>query len=428
MQSRPSPWLLCRRTLHLIVHGFRTLSRLLLIAAVSPREHRGERLAAEAARLPERLGGAFLKAGQLLATRVDLVGEQMAEALGRLHDRVEPMSSSQALRAAQSAFDELPLGFRRALTRPPVASGSIACVYRVDLDGGPAAIKVRRPDIARTFAADIAMFRFMARIAERVPALRRVPLADIAGQMGDCLIGQLDFSREAVNLRRLRSVLAEVPGTVVPEPYAAACADGVVTMEFIDGLDRSLIGRLPSEAREAGVAALVRAVYHMLFVEGFIHVDLHQGNVYFRRDGKVVILDAGFVFRMSDMARTSFTRFFAGMIQGDGESCAEILLSTVRRVEKNADVGRFRSDVAGLVVRNAGALARDFDLAAFAVQLFELQRRHRLFAEPEFVFPLLCLLSLEGTVRRFHPAMDFQLEAAPYVMQGLLTDALEAST
>ncbi|GAA3119621.1 hypothetical protein GCM10010466_08090 [Planomonospora alba] len=426
MRSRPSPLLLCRRTLRLIAHGSHTLVRLLLIAAVSPAGRRGERLAAEAARLPERLGGAFLKAGQLLATRVDLVGERMAGALGRLHDGVEPMTAAQALQAARPAFGELPPGFRQALTRPPVASGSIACVYRTDLDGEQVAVKVRRPDVARVFETDVMMLRLMARAAERVPVFRRVPMTEIAAQMGDCLIGQLDFAQEAESLRHLRSVLAEVPGITVPEVRTAACADGIVTMEFVEGLDRSVIGRLPAEAREAGVATLVRAVYHMLFVEGFIHVDLHQGNVYFREDGGVVILDAGFVFRLSDMARTSFTKFFAGMIQGDGESCAGILLSTVRNAEENADVTRFRRDVAELVVRNAGARARDFDLAAFSVRLFDLQRRHRLFAEPEFVFPLLCLLSLEGTVRRFHPEMDFQMEAAPYVMQGLLVNSAES--
>ncbi|WP_440102725.1 ABC1 kinase family protein [Streptosporangium sp. H16] len=424
MPARPSPSLLLGRALQVAVHLFRFLLRVLGVTLTSPAASRRERVATEVAHLAERLGGAFLKAGQLLATRVDLVGHTMAAALGRLHDNVRPMSGRQALGEARAAFGALPAGFDEALRRPPVASGSIACVYRAERDDGEVAIKVRRPDIARRFAADIAMFRLAARLITRLPPFRRVPMVDIVTQIGDSLVGQLDFVKEADNLRRLRADLSSFPEVVVPATRAGMCAGGVITMDYISGLDRLAVDRLPRKTREAGVVILVRAVYRMLFVEGFIHVDLHQGNVYFQADGKVVILDAGFTFRLSDMARGRFTQFFAGMIRGDGESCAEILLSTVRSIGKDADVAAFRRDIADLVVRNAGAVARDFDLAAFSVDLFDLQRRHRLFAEPEFVFPLLCLLSLEGTVRRLHPMMDFQLEAAPHVMHGLLVNSI----
>ncbi|MFI6510319.1 ABC1 kinase family protein [Streptosporangium sp. NPDC050855] len=423
MPSHPSPRLLAERALQVTIHVACTLLRVAVVVVLSPRARRREHVATQVARLAERLGGAFLKMGQLLATRVDLVGQTMATALGRLHDSVEPMTGRQALKEARAAFGRLPAGFEQALRRPPVASGSIACVYRADLDGRDVAIKVRRPGIARRFAADILMLRLTAQIIGRLPPLRRVPMVDIVTQIGDSLTGQLDFARETDDLRRLRADLAGFPEVVVPGVVPGRCAGGVITMDYIDDLDRLSTDRLPRQTREAGVVILVQAVYRMLFVEGFIHVDLHQGNVYFQDDGKVVILDAGFTFRLSDMARTSFTKFFAGMIQGDGEGCAEILLSTVRGIEKGADVAAFRHDVAELVVRNAGAAACDFDLAAFSVDLFDLQRRHRLFAEPEFVFPLLCLLSLEGTVRRLHPLMDFQLEAAPHVMHGLLINA-----
>ncbi|WP_433381169.1 ABC1 kinase family protein [Streptosporangium sp. CA-115845] len=399
--------------------------RLLLVAASAPRQDRRARLSLEIADLIERLGGAFLKAGQLLATRVDLVGAELAGALGRLHDKVKPMSAEQARLTVSAAFETVPVGIEVALRTPPVASGSIACVYRARYDGTDVAVKARRPDVARRFAADIAIVGFLARMAARLPMLRRVPLVEIVHQVGMSLAAQMDFPREVEHLRRLRDALADFPDIVVPAVLEELSSDGVISMEYIPGLDRSAADGLPAETKEAGVSCLVRAVYHMLFVQGFIHVDLHQGNVYLRADGTVVILDAGFMFQLSETARTRFTEFFAGMIRGDGEFCADILLSTVRRIEKSADVSVFKRDVADLVVRSTGAVAKDFELAAFSVELFDLQRRNRLFAEPEFVFPLLCLLSLEGAVRRLHPLMNFQLEAAPHVMHGLLlTDAI----
>ncbi|MEV4060363.1 ABC1 kinase family protein [Nonomuraea dietziae] len=413
------------RVLHVTLTVAMAVPRLLIVALSGRRRDRRARYSREVAGLIERLGGAFLKAGQLLATRADLVGAELAEALGRLHDEVKPMSTRQALLTVTAAYEAIPAGIAAAVRTSPVASGSIACVYRARYDGTDVAVKVRRPDVARRFAADIAIVGFLASAAARLPMLRRLPLVEIVDQVGMSLVAQMDFSREVEHLRRLHADLADLPDIVVPVVLDELSSGGVIAMEYVHGLDRTAADKLPAETKKAGVSRLVKAVYHMLFVDGFIHVDLHQGNVYFRADGTVVILDAGFMFQLSDMARTRFTQFFAGMIRGDGEFCADILLSTVRHVENGADVSVFKRDVTELVVRSAGAVAKDFELAAFSVELFDLQRRNRLFAEPEFVFPLLCLLSLEGAVRRLHPLMDFQLEAAPHVMHGLLlTDAV----
>lgn len=420
MVDRASARALATRTLRIGALGGAAAVRMAAIAATSPGSTRGTRLAGELARLMERLGGAFVKAGQILGTRVDLVGETVAAALGRLHDSVEPMTPAEALRTIRAGLGPIPPEFVRAVGGPSVAGGSIACVYRAERGDRVVAVKVRRPGAGAAIAADMAVLRAVAGVAARLPAFRRVPFMEIVEQVGDCLMAQLDFGAEAANLRRLREDLAEVPGVVVPRTVPELSGDGVITMEFIEGLDRGSIEDVPARVREAQITSLVHAVYRMLFVEGFIHIDLHQGNTYFKSDGTVVLLDAGLVFRMSAGARERFTGFFAGMIRGDGEVCAEILLSTVRRTEPGTDIAAFRADIADLVVRNVGMVARDFDLPAFCLDLFDLQRRHRLYAEPEFVFPMLCLLTLQGVVKRYHPMMDFQLEAAPFVMHGLL--------
>jgi ubiquinone biosynthesis protein len=216
-----------------------------------------------------------------------------------------------------------------------------------------------------------------------------------------------------------------VPGIYVPAVIPELCGDGVIAMEFAEGLSHASIERLPVPVREEEVAVLVRAVYHLLFGAGFVHVDLHQGNTYFRPDGTVVLIDAGFAYELSGTARRSFTEFFAGMIEGDGEACADILYATVRGTTSSAAKGEFRERVADLVKRNTGSRVRDFNLSLFCVELFDLQRRYGLFANPEFIFPMLCLLSLEGLVKKHHPLMDFQIEAGPFVMQSLLGELPE---
>ncbi|NDU71417.1 AarF/ABC1/UbiB kinase family protein [Actinomadura sp. DSM 109109] len=420
MVDRAGARALVARTVRMGVLGGAAAVRMAAIAATAPERTRGPRLAAELARLTERLGGAFVKAAQILGTRVDLVGPTIAAALGRLHDSVEPMTPAEALRTIRAGLGAVPPEFVRAVGEPPVAGGSIACVYRAECGGRTLAVKVRRPGAGAAIAADMAVLRTLAGAAARLPALRRVPFTEIVDQVGACLMAQLDFGAEAANLRRLRDDLAGMPGVVVPGPVPELSGDGVIAMEFIEGLERGSIEELPAPVREAQVTSLVHAVYRMLFVEGFIHIDLHQGNAYFMPDGTVVLLDAGLVFSMSAEARERFTGFFAGMIRGDGELCGDILLSTVRRAEPGADTAAFRAEVAGIVTRNVGTVVRDFDLPAFCLDLFDLQRKYRLYAEPEFIFPMLCLLTLQGVVKRFHPMMDFQLEAAPFVMHGLL--------
>jgi ubiquinone biosynthesis protein len=392
--------------------------RMAFVAAVSTRGTRSDGVARELAQLLERLGGAFLKVGQLLGTRVDLVGEAVARALGRLHDNVEPMAAPQLAQALAQAGGDLVS--RTGDLGLPVASGSIASVYRVDVDGRDVALKIRRPDIGRVIATDMAILKAMAAMASRLPGLRRAPLADIVDQVGECLVDQADFVAETVKLRELRAHLAACPDVLVPEVVPALCGDGVIAMEFVENLRHGSIETLPAEMRERGVVTLVRAVYRLLFVAGFVHADLHQGNTYFLPDGTVVVLDAGFSYRLSAAAQRSFTEFFGGMIRADGEACADILRATVRGVSPDADLARFREDVADLVTRNTGSAARDFNLPGFCFELFKLQRRHGLYAEPEFIFPMLSLLSLEGVVNSYHPTMEFQIEAAPYVMQGLL--------
>ena len=279
---------------------------------------------------------------------------------------------------------------------------------------------MRRPDVGRAIAADLAIIGWLTRTVTKVPAFRRLPIAEITNMIGESLIGQLDFAAEAASLTQMKDHLASMPEVKVPAVVAELCGDGVIAMEFIDGLTHSSIDRLPAHVRESEVAIIVRAVYQLLFSAGFVHVDLHQGNTYFQPDGTVVLLDAGFCYHLRPEDQRSFTEFFGGMIEGDGEACADILYATTRGASSSAAGDEFRQEVADLVRRNTGSRVRDFNLSFFCIELFDLQRRHGLFAEPTFIFPMLSLLSLEGLVKAHHPLMDFQIEAAPYVMQSLL--------
>ncbi|MEW9552913.1 AarF/UbiB family protein [Nonomuraea sp. NPDC050783] len=359
----------------------------------------------------ERLGPAFIKIGQLLSTRVDLVPPAACAALARLRDRLPLLPLPEAARSVPAALAE-----RISGPVTPVAAGAVACVYRATLrDGRRVAIKIRRPRIAGVVARDLALSRHAARLLQRLPGLRGAPLADMVAQLGAALLAQLDLLGEARALRRLRDDLRGQGAVRVPGVLEEFCRQDVLVMEYMPGLERS--GGGPGR-REAVVNAL-RAIYHMLFVDGFVHCDLHPGNLHPMPDGTVVIVDAGFFRQLTDTERRAFAAFFYRMTRGEGAACAEIVLSTVLGGGGRGAEG-FRADMEELVRSCTGARIGEFDLLGFAVRLFAIQREHGYYADPHFVFPILSLIVMEGTLRAACPDVDFQMEALPFVLRGLM--------
>jgi ubiquinone biosynthesis protein len=366
--------------------------------------------------LVEDLGPAYVKLAQILSTRADLLPPDAGRALGRLYDDVRPPP-------AASAADAVPEVFMSAVNAAggltPVGSGSIATVFRARLRTGVAvAVKVRRPGVVRTLTVDLALLEAAARVAGRLPHLRGIGLVEITAQLCDAIYQQLDLAREADDLVALRRDLAELPAVTVPAVLPAFTGPDVLVLEYVDGLGRAATGTLP-DLRPGAVAAM-RACFHMLFLGGLVHCDMHPGNLYLRADGTCVLLDAGFVRRLTPYARRRFADFFYNMSRGDGARCAEIVLGTATPARPDADEAGFRQSLARLVEEHSGLPVDDFDLVGFAARLFHLQRRHGFAADPQFAFPILALLVLEGTLKRLCPDVNFQREALPYVLRGLM--------
>ncbi|MER5543167.1 AarF/UbiB family protein [Streptomyces sp. NPDC002589] len=373
--------------------------------------------------LVTRLGPAFIKAAQLLATRADVLPPRLCAAFARLYDGVRPApltTEAAELRDTGLVLDRGADGIAR-----PVAAGSIACVYRATApDGRRVAVKVRRPGVARQLAVDLELMRRGTRLMARLPQLRGLPAVAVVDQMTEAVHGQLDFQREARFLAEFRRNMAEESGLRVPAVHRDLGHDDVLVMEFMEGLRRRAPHEFPEEVRERAVLSTLRGIYRMLFIDGLVHCDLHPGNLYFLPDGDVVLVDAGFTVRLDERTRAAFAWFFLQMHVGDGEACAEIVLTTATPGPR-ADTDGFTRELAALVRANSGAVAADFDLVTFGASLFDIQRRHDLYAAPEFVFPLLSLLVLEGTVRAFAPQVDFQKEAGPYLMKSVFGEAFQ---
>jgi len=371
-----------------------------------------------------RAGPAAVKVAQLLSTRLDLLPVRMCRALARLHDDAPPLPARAAARLAGQRLGRPLETIFREFSPVPEASGSIACVYRgVLLDGTVVAVKLRRPGIERTIAADLRLFQIGSSLVAGTRLMRGLPTRVAVAQLSAAIADQLDFTREAAALAAVADAVRDVERVRVPRPYAeladpARTGAGVLVMHHVPGLVRRSPAELGLPAGARAVEASLDAVYKMLFIDGLVHCDLHPGNLYFFTDGSVCMLDAGFVVALPPAARRAFTEFFFRMGTGNEARCADLVLSTVERPAGFDEAG-FRDELGALVRSVTGSRADEFELFGFATRLFDIQRRHGLYADPQFIFPLLGLLVLEGAIKQFHPSADFQGLALPHLMRAL---------
>lgn len=409
---------------HLGVIAAPSLTRLALAMAVGKVTRRGSApvLARTLPRLLSRLGPFYVKGGQLLSTRHDLVPRELCTALSDLTDRVPPPSPRSIRKAVTAAYGRGQQSPYARFDWLPVASGSIATVHRAFLpDGTPVAVKVRRPRIDRLMRMDLRLALAGARMAQRIPSQRGAPAEEMVRQVGGAIMGQLDFVGELRALHVLRENLAAVSDVRLPEPYDDLSSEGIVAMEFLEGLQRFRPGDLSLAARQNVVRTILNAVFRMLFLDGIVHCDLHPGNLYLNRKGAVVILDAGFVVKLPETVRGQFAEFFKNMALGKGERCAEVTYESAARVPDSFDRDGFTKAIVELVEESEGAVAKDFSLLEFAPRLFRIQREFGLYAAAEFAFPLLSLLVLEGMIKDFDADVDFQAEAMPVLYKALTT-------
>jgi ubiquinone biosynthesis protein len=387
--------------------------------AARDRDARLAALGAALAALCTRLGATFVKVGQIASTRGDLLPLPVTRELARLRDEMPPFAAAEVRRTVEAELGGPLEALFASFSAEPVAAASVAQVHRAVLpDGRPVAVKVRRPDIARKVALDRSILLLFGRALERlVPSLRLVALEGALRQFCSAVEEQLDLRREADNNRRFTRDFAADPDVVFPVLVPALCSEAVLTMEFVDGVHERDLERSGVDVR-AVVRAGMRCVCRMIFLHGFVHADLHPGNMRFLPPGRVALFDLGLVGRLDEEERLRTARMLFAFATGDGATVARILHDHSPRAvtpDYAAYEAEIASFVSGLQRRGLGNVQLTLEIG----RLFDILRRHQIQARSHMTMVNLALMTAEGLGKRLAPELSLTDEALPYLAEAL---------
>ena len=382
----------------------------------------------------EALGPTFVKIGQALSTRPDMVPPAYLEALERMQDDVAPFPFPQVREVVEQTlevrltkafveFDEVPLG-----------CASLAQVHRAVLrDGREVAVKVQRPDIAPQIRGDLDAIRTLARRADSHTRMgREMHFADWVQEFRRALLGELDYRMEAENLERFGHHLRDYPELFVPSPLWDLCGDKVLTMELVHGRKvTDLSGLRRTEEHMDDLArALLRGYLDQVFVHGEIHADPHPGNLLVTDDGRLALFDLGMIAHVPPRMRERLLKLLFAAVDGRGEAVANETIAMGTRLE-TFEAGRYQREVGQMVARYAAhASGTTVSEGRLMLDLVRLGASCGLRTPPELSLLGKTLLNLERVADALAPDLDVREVVEGHldgVMRGRLRKALSPS-
>ncbi|MBV8200467.1 MAG: AarF/ABC1/UbiB kinase family protein [Acidobacteria bacterium] len=357
----------------------------------------------------EALGPTFIKLGQLLAARADLLPVPYLAALARLQDRVEPFAFEEVRRIVEA---ELGVRLSKAFSEfetAPMAAASLGQVHRAVMhDGRRVAVKVQRPQILDTILEDLAAMHEAAGLLDAHTEFgRRFHLTGLIKEFRKTLARELDYRLEAENLTRLGSLLAGWKRLLVPQPVDDLTTARVLTMDYVRGRKITRIGPLARLDMDGAALAeeLFSAYLDQVLVEGFFHADPHPGNVFLTDDGRLALLDLGMVGRLSPDLQERLLRMLLALSDGRGEQAALIAAAIGEKLPE-FDLQKLEQAVASLVAENRGAKLQDIAIGRLMLAVSREGAEAGIRLPPELALLGKTLLQLDEIARCLDPEFD----------------------
>ena len=370
----------------------------------------------------ERLGPIFVKFGQVLSTRRDLLPPDVADELARLQDRVPPFPAAQARVLVERAYGRPIEAIFASFEAEPVASASIAQVHFATLkDGREVAVKVLRPGMLAVIDDDLSLMRTLARWVERLSEDgRRLKPREVVAEFDKYLHDELDLVREAANAAQLRRNMAGLNLVLVPEMHWELCTPTVIVMERMYGVPISQTQRLA----EAGVDIKklardgVTIFFTQVFRDGFFHADMHPGNIQVSiapaTFGRYIALDFGIVGTLTEFDKEYLSQNFLAFFRRDYKRVAELHVES-GWVPPTTRVDELEGAIRAVCEPHFDRPLKDISLGQVLLRLFQASRRFNVEIQPQLVLLQKTLLNVEGLGRQLDPDLDLWNTAKPFL-------------
>lgn len=366
----------------------------------------------------EELGPTYIKLGQVLSTRPDLVSLEFVKEFEKLQDHVPPFDFEDALKTIESELKQPIAAIFEFIDPEPLASASIGQVHRARLhNGDEVAVKVQRPDIEKTVDIDLEIMLHLATLAERhIEELAFHRPVKIVEEFARTIEKEMDYTVEASSMERVAHQFIANPAVYVPKVYRTHSTRRVLTVEYIDGIKVSDVESLSRADYDCPLITNRGAdvVLSQIFTFGFFHADPHPGNIFVLPGNVICLLDFGMMGAVDRATREMFVALIDSVLNRDEPRATRVLLRFTEWDEE-PNAAQLEKDVADFVGRHLFKPLKEIELSRLLQHLLELATKHRMRIPPDIFLMLKALAQVEGVARMLYPEFDMIEKAVPFI-------------
>lgn len=366
----------------------------------------------------EELGPSFVKLGQILSQRPDLLPLELIRELEKLQDAVTPVDSAEISRVVEQSLGAPLAEIFSTFSPTPLAAGSLAQVHQAILkeSGEAVAVKIRRPEVEKLIATDLQILeRIVPHLYEHFEFARLYNLPKLFLELRRALLREIDFSREARNMKIVAGNFSGDPEVFIPRLFEGYCTDQVLTMELAEGTKLKDFPASSPERREKLARSGLRIIIKQIFVDGFFHADPHPGNLLIRADDTICLLDWGSVGIMPDRTRYELVDLLSAIIAKDAEKALDVLLAFNTGREQLVDDSLLLRDLMEMLHAYHSVPIGELNIKNLFADINLLLRTHGLQLPSDLALMFKAVVAAEGTAHKLYPDLNVIGEIEPFI-------------